>query len=138
MEPLPGTASVIEIIQIIEAITRIFRRYLNIGRVREAWWDISLLQREIGALSQTLEPLQTLLHNQIPTQAGLLEDITKCSATLSRLRDKIDPETTQTLLSRWEFQRWTWPMTANDVTNVIREIERYKSSFWLSLMLSQT
>ncbi|OJJ00339.1 hypothetical protein ASPVEDRAFT_149300 [Aspergillus versicolor CBS 583.65] len=138
MDPLSDTASVIEIIQIIEAITRIFRRYLNVGRVKEVWWDISLLQRQIGALSQTLEPLQTLLHSQIPTQAGLLEDIAKCSATLSRLRDKIDPETTQTLLSRWEFQRWTWPMTANDVTNVIREIERYESSFWLSLMLSKT
>ncbi|KAF9893455.1 hypothetical protein FE257_010767 [Aspergillus nanangensis] len=96
------------------------------------------LQYEISAFSQTLEPLQRLLHNQPPTQGGLLDDITKCSATFSRLRDKIDPKTSQTLLSKWEFQRWTWPMTGKEGTNVIREIERYKSLFWLALMLSQT
>ncbi|KAJ5117442.1 WD40-repeat-containing domain protein [Penicillium atrosanguineum] len=142
MEPLSGEASLIEVIQTTEAISKILRRYINIGRIREGRYDVTRLQDEISALSQPLEPLQKLLHDRIPTQTGpsqgLLDDITKCAATLSRLQDEIEPKATQSLLSRWEFQPWKWPLEEKEAENVIREIKRYNSLFWLSLMLNQT
>lgn len=142
MEPLSGEASLIEVIQTTEAISKILRRYINIGRIREGRYDVTRLQDEISALSQPLEPLQKLLHDRSPTQTGpsqgLLDDITKCAATLRRLQDEIEPKATQSLLSRWEFQPWKWPLEEKEAENVIREIKRYNSLFWLSLMLNQT
>lgn len=142
MEPFSSQSSVIEVIQTREAISKILRRYIIIGRVEQGWYDITRLQDEISALSQPLEPLQQLLHNHHLTQTGpsqcLLDVITKCAATLSSLQDEIEPKATQTLLSRWEFQPWKWPLEYKEVESVIREIKRYNSLFWLSLMLNQT
>ncbi|KAF9893749.1 hypothetical protein FE257_009919 [Aspergillus nanangensis] len=142
MEPVSSESSVIEVIQATEAISKILRRYIIIGRIRQGRYDITRLQDEISALYQPLEPLQKLLHNHHLTQTGpsqcLLDVITKCAATLSSLQDEIEPKATQTLLSRWEFQPWKWPLEHKAVENVIREINRYNSLFWLSLMLNQT
>ncbi|OKO99861.1 hypothetical protein PENSUB_8078 [Penicillium subrubescens] len=70
MEPLSGEASLIEVIQTTEAISKILRRYINIGRIREGRYDVTRLQDEISALSQPLEPLQKVLHDRSPTQTG--------------------------------------------------------------------
>ncbi|KAJ5973878.1 WD40-repeat-containing domain protein [Penicillium waksmanii] len=142
MESLSSATSLIAVIQLTRAITRICRSYLSINKIQEPREYILGLKEEIAALSETLEPLERHLHKQNPTKAStaqnLVENIAKCSAILKSLKDKIDPETTQTLMMKWGFQYLEWPMKVDEVTKIIREIERYKTSFWLSLLLNQT
>ncbi|KAF9886658.1 carbamoyl-phosphate synthase (glutamine-hydrolyzing) cpa2 [Aspergillus nanangensis] len=133
-------ASVIAVIQITGAITQICGSYIS--KVKEARQDILRLQEEIDALSQTLKSLEKLLHNQNSTKPGtsqnLVDNVAKCSSTLTRVRDRINPEATQTPMRKWGLRALKWPMKSEETMKFISEIERYKTLFGLSLLVDQT
>lgn len=137
---LSGTASVIAVIQLAAAIIQICGTYLN--KVKDAKQDINRFQEEVIALTHVLQSLDKLLHGpnsaKITVTQVLVNNITTCSSTLTKLKEKIKPETTQRRMRRWGLQAFKWPLKRSEVDDAISEIERYKAMFVLSLQVDQT
>ncbi|KAJ9267667.1 hypothetical protein DTO195F2_1 [Paecilomyces variotii] len=139
MEPLSSAASVIAVLQLTGAIAQICGSYIR--KVEEARQDILRLQEEVDALSQVLKSLNKILHSTDSTKLvapqDLIENIARCSSTLTVLREKIDPENTQRRMRKWGLRAFKWPLN-REVFKAISEIERYKTLFGLSLLVDQT
>ena len=54
------------------------------------------------------------------------------------LKEKIEPETTQRHMRKWGLRAFKWPLERSEVDDAISEIERYKTTFGLSLLVDQT
>ncbi|BCR82721.1 uncharacterized protein ACHE_10123A [Aspergillus chevalieri] len=139
MDPLSGAASVIAVVQLAAAITQICGTYLN--KVKDAKRDIQRFQKEVIALSCVLQSLHELLHGpnsaKITAAEDLVNNITTCSSTLTKLKEKIEPETMQRRMRRWGLRAFKWPLNRSEVDDAISEIERYKTMFNLSLLVDQ-
>ncbi|ODM21879.1 hypothetical protein SI65_02723 [Aspergillus cristatus] len=140
MDPLSGAASVIAVIQLAAAITQICGTYLN--KVKDAKRDIHRFQEEVIALAHVLQSLDELLHGpnsaKITATQDLVNNITTCSSALAKLKEKIEPETTQRHMRKWGLRAFKWPLKRLEVDDAISEIERYKTMFSLSLLVDQT
>jgi hypothetical protein len=140
MEPLSGAASVIAVIQLTGSIMEICGGYIN--KVKTAKKDIRDLQQEISGLIRVLDMLKELLDRpngtKLTASHALFNDVKKCSSTLTNLKKKIDPETTQKPIRRWGLRALIWPLKRTEVDATISDIERYKSLFSLALQVDQT
>ncbi|RHZ61915.1 mitochondrial 37S ribosomal protein uS2m [Aspergillus thermomutatus] len=98
MEPLSGAASVIAVIQLTGAIAQICGSYIR--KVEEARQDILHLQEEVDALSQVLNSLNKLLNSTNSTKLvasqELIDNIAKCSSTLTALKENRSGNSTET------------------------------------------
>jgi hypothetical protein len=139
MEPLSGAASVIAVIQLTGKIVEICGGYIN--KVKNVKQDILRLQQEIRGLTEVLEMLDNLLRgpdsSTLTTSRKLFDDVTKCSSTLTRLKEKIDPETTQRPLRRWGLRALKWPLERGEVAEAINDVKGYQSLFSLALQVDQ-
>ncbi|KAB8237118.1 uncharacterized protein BDW43DRAFT_297519 [Aspergillus alliaceus] len=140
MEPLSGAASVIAVIQLTGTIIQICSTY--IGKVKDAKEDIIRLQQSIKALAVVLEALNKLLHelkgSELSTSRKLLSDVAYCSSTLTKLRERIDPDSTQKSRRRWTFHALKWPLKRTEVDKAVNDIMEYKTLFSLALEIDQT
>ncbi|KAE8389669.1 hypothetical protein BDV23DRAFT_184267 [Aspergillus alliaceus] len=140
MEPLSGAASVIAVIQLTGTIIQICSTY--IGKVKDAKEDIIRLQQSIKALAVVLGALNKLLHeskgSELSTSRKLLSDVAFCSSTLTKLRERIDPDSTQKSRRRWTFHALKWPLKRTEVDKAINDIVEYKTLFSLALEIDQT
>lgn len=140
MDPLSGAASVIAVIQLTGTIVQICGKYLK--HAKNATQDIQRFQEKIAALAQVLQSLNELVRgstgNKLTATQDLVKNIAKCSSALTRLKKKIDLETTQTGMRKWGFRAFKWPMARSEVDDAIIEIEWYKTTFALSLQVDQT
>ncbi|KAL4887992.1 WD40-repeat-containing domain protein [Aspergillus ambiguus] len=126
MEPLSGAASVIAVIQLTAAIAQICGNYIR--KVDEARQDIIHLQEEVDALSRVLKSLNNLLQStdrmKLGTSDDLIDNLAKCSSTLTILMGKIDPQKTQRRMRKWGLRAFKWPLSHEEVIKAINEIER--------------
>lgn len=140
MDPLSGAASVITVIQLATAITQICGTYLN--KVKDVKRDIHCFQEEVIALAHVLQSLDELLNGpnstKITATQDLVNNITTCSSALAKLKEKIEPETTQRHMRKWGLRAFKWPLKWLEVDDAISEIEQYKTMFSLSLLVDQT
>lgn len=140
MDPLSGAASVIAVVQLTGTIVQICGRYLT--NVKNATQDIQRFREKIATLAQTLQSLNELTsgsngNNFAPTQ-NVVDNIATCSLALTKLKEKIDPETTQRGMRKWGFRALKWPLARSEVDAAITEIEWYKTTFALCLQIDQT
>lgn len=139
MDPLSGAASVIAVVQLTGTIAQICGKYLN--NVKNAKQDIQRFQEKTIALAQVLQSLDELLHRsngiELTATKSLVDNIATCYSALTKLKEKIDPETTQGHMRKWGLRAFKWPLTRSELDDALNEIEGYKTTFSFSLQVDQ-
>lgn len=131
---LSVAASAMTVVQLTGTTVAICQTYLN--NVRNAKQDIQRLQEKIIALAQVLQSLNELLRGSNSTKLtthDLVDNIAACSSALTKLKERIDPETTRRRMRKWGLRAFKWPLTRSEVDDSIGEIEWYITTFWFVL-----
>lgn len=140
MDGLSSAASVIAVIQLTGSLVKLCGSYIQ--EVKNARDEILTLQQAIGGLQGTLQDMQKYLQSSdnriLPTSSRLVSDITHCLSNLRALEAKLDPGNGKTLMRKVGLRAIKWPRKREEVEGVIQNLERYKSSFLLSLQVDQT
>lgn len=138
MDPLSCAASVIAVIQLTGKIAEICGCYIR--KAKNANRDILDLQQKISGLAEVLQMLEKLLHepdgSRLATSRKLFDHVTECSSTLTKVKEKIDPEATRRSIRRL-VGALKWPLEQAEVAEAIGAIDDYKSSFSLALQVDQ-
>ncbi|KAJ6092101.1 NACHT and WD40 domain protein [Penicillium canescens] len=139
MEGISAAASVIGVIQLTGSIVKICCGYLQ--EMKNAREDIIALQRSItgleGILQKLLESFQGRHATQLPTSSLLVNNVTDCLSDLGALEKKIDPGRGKGMMRKIGLRAFKWPLKRTEVDRIIQGLERYKSSFTLSLQVDQ-
>jgi hypothetical protein len=139
MDGLSSAASVIAVIQLTGSLLRLCGGYIE--EVKYARDEIFTLQRAIAGLEGTLQDLQKFLQSNdgkaLPTSSRLASNIADCLSDLRGLEEKIDPGKGKMLMKRFGFRALKWPLKRTEVEGITQNLERYKSSFLLSLQVDQ-
>ncbi|KAJ5135398.1 uncharacterized protein N7515_004676 [Penicillium bovifimosum] len=140
MDGLSSAASVIAVIQLTGTLVKLCGGYIQ--EVKDARNDILTLQRVIEGLQETLQDLQRFLQSNngkaLPTSSRLVSDITDCLSDIRDLEASLDPRKGKKLMRKFGLRALKWPLKRTEVESVIRNLERYKSSFLLSLQKHQS
>lgn len=140
MDLISLTASVIAIIQLTGSLAKICGGY--IGEVRNAQEEILKLCQAITDLEGTLQDLQNCLQSDngetLPTTSRLANSIDHCLSELQKLERRLDPGKRKALMNKVGLRAFKWPLKRGEVENIVKNLERYKSSFILSLQMDQT
>jgi hypothetical protein len=142
MEGLGGAASVIAVIQLADRILTLCGTYAL--SVKDAKRDIDRFTAEVGSLQSVLERVAEMAksdmmklytsHSAVEGLEGIIEG---CQSTLSELEAQLDPRKGHKLMSRFGFRALKWPFKSKDVTNIIKALDRHKSTIILALNLDQ-
>lgn len=139
MDGLSLTGSVIAVIQLTGTLVKLCGGYIQ--QVKHAREEILTLQRAITGLQGTLQDLQSLVESNdrknLPTSSRLVSNITDCLSDLRALETTLEPKKNKTLMRKVGWRALKWPLKRADMESVIESIERYKSSFLLSLQVDQ-
>jgi hypothetical protein len=140
MDGLSSAASVIAVIQLTGSLVKLCGGYIR--EVRNAGEEILTLQRAITGLQDILQDLYNNLQmnnaKALPTSSRLPSDITACLSDLQALEAKLDPGKGKKLVGRIGLRALKWPLKRTEVEDLTQNLERYKSSFLLSLQVDQT
>jgi hypothetical protein len=140
MDGLSSAASVIAVIQLTGSIVKICGSYLQ--EAKDARDQIFALQRTVAGLESILQKLNELLQGpcdaKLGTSSSLVNDISDCLSLLEGLREKINPIRGGRMMKRLGIRALKWPLKHTEVDKAIHDLERYKSSFILSLQVDQT
>ncbi|KAL4990294.1 hypothetical protein BDW68DRAFT_45139 [Aspergillus falconensis] len=140
MDAVSSAASVIAVIQLTGSLVKLCGGYIR--EVKDAREEILSLQRAITGLQETLEDLQKLLRSNnekaLPTSSRLVVSITDCCSDLQALEARLDPGKGKRLMKKVGLRALKWPLKRTEVESVVKNLERYKSSFLLSLQVDQT
>lgn len=140
MDPLSSAASVIALIQLAGRIVKICGDYIQ--EVKNARAEILEVQQAVTDLAGVLRELHVLLQGpngpSLSSSQTLDVPITNCSSTLTALELTIGLRKRNSMMRRLRFQALAWPLKRIEVEKIISKIERYKSTFTLSLQIDQT
>ncbi|KAL4860467.1 hypothetical protein BDV12DRAFT_205020 [Aspergillus spectabilis] len=139
MDGLSSAASVIAVIQLTGSLVKLCGGYIR--EVKDAREEILTLQRAITGLEGILQALQKFLQgtgNALPTSSRLVSDIADCLSDLQALEARLDPGKGTRLMRKMGLRALKWPLKRTDMEGVMKNLERYKSSFLLSLQVDQT
>ncbi|KAJ5936027.1 hypothetical protein N7454_005325 [Penicillium verhagenii] len=140
MDGLSSAASVIAVIQLTGSIATFCGGYIQ--EVKDARNEILALQQAITGLEGTLQDLQKLLQSNngtvLSTSSQLVSNITDCKADLRALEVKLDPGKGKKLMRKVGLRALKWPLKRAEVEGIVQKLERYNSSFLLSLQVDQT
>ncbi|KAJ6070722.1 hypothetical protein N7467_012041 [Penicillium canescens] len=140
MDVISSAASVIAVIQLTGSLVKICGGYIQ--EVKDARDEILTLQRAIVGLQGTLQDLQNFLQcndeKALPTASRLVSNITNCLSDLRALEARLDPGKGKNLMRKVGLRALKWPLKRTEVEGVTQNLERYKSSFLLSLQVDQT
>ncbi|KAJ5890788.1 NACHT nucleoside triphosphatase [Penicillium subrubescens] len=140
MDGLSSAASVIAIIQLAGSIVKFCGGYIQ--EVKDARDEIFELQRTVADLAGILQELKVLLQGpngaKLSSSHTLNDPFTKCHLTLTSLEATVDPGKGKRVIKKLGFRAWKWPLDRIEVKKIIEDLERYKSSFTLSLAIDQT
>ncbi|KAL4958631.1 uncharacterized protein BDV14DRAFT_186338 [Aspergillus stella-maris] len=140
MDGLSSAASVIAVIQLTGSLVELCGGYIQ--QVKHARDEILTLQRAIVGLQGTLQDLQSLVQtnngNTLPTSSRLVGNITDCLSDLRGLETRLDPGKRKKLMRKVGWRALKWPLKRTEVEEVIQNLERYKTSFLLSLQVDQS
>ena len=133
-------AGVIAVIQLTGSLVKLCGGYIQ--EVNDARDEIFTLQRSIAGLQGTLQDLHRLLQskygNNLRTSSRLVNDTTDCVSYLRALEARLDPGKGKNLMKKVGLRALKWPLKRTEVEGVTKNLERYKSSFLLSLQVDQT
>jgi hypothetical protein len=144
MEPISSTASFITLIQLTGSLAKLCGGY--IGKVRNAQEEILKLRKAITDLEGTLQDLRSCLQSDngeiLPTTSRLANSIDHCLSELRKLERRLNPRKMKTLMNtlmnKVGLRALKWPLERGEVENIVKDLERHKSSFLLSLQMDQT
>lgn len=139
MDGLSTAASVIAVIQLTGNIVKICGSYVQ--EVKDARNEILAIQQAVTGLERVLQQLKELLQGPSAPKLSISQtidgDITKCSLSLASLEKKIDGGRRQKGVRRLGLRALGRPLKIAEVEKVVSDLERYKSSFTLCLMIDQ-
>ncbi|OQE10072.1 hypothetical protein PENFLA_c096G05144 [Penicillium flavigenum] len=140
MDGVSSAASVIAVIQLTGSLVKLCGGYIQ--ELKDARDEILSLQRSIEGIQGTLQDLQKFLlggnGKTLPTSSRLANTITDCLSDLRGLETKLDPGKGKKLMRKVGLRALKWPLKRAEVESMIQNLERYKSSFLLSLQVDQT
>ncbi|OQD81053.1 hypothetical protein PENANT_c030G04575 [Penicillium antarcticum] len=140
MEGVSAAASVFGVIQLAGSIVKLCGGYLQ--ETKNAREDIIALQRSITGLEGTVQKLFEFLQGphaiKFPTCSLLVNNVSDCLSDLGALENKINPGRGKSMMRRFGVRAFKWPLKRTEVDRIIQGLERYKSSFTLSLQIDQT
>ncbi|CAI7673674.1 unnamed protein product [Penicillium pancosmium] len=140
MDALSSAASVIAVIQLTGSIVKLCGGYIQ--EVKDAQEEIFILQKAIAGLQDTLQDLHKLLQSNdgmaLPTSSRRVSNITDCLSDLRALEAKLDPGRGNRMMRKVGLRALKWPLKRAELEGVIQNLEKYKSSFVLSLQVDQT
>ncbi|KAJ6118780.1 hypothetical protein N7471_013400 [Penicillium samsonianum] len=140
MDGLSSAASVIAVIQLTGTLVKLCGGYIQ--EVKDARDEILTLQRAIAGLQGTLQDLQRFLQSNhgkaLPTSSRLVSNFTDCLSDIRALEARLDPGKGKKLMRKVGLRALKWPLKRTEVESVIHNLERYKSSFLLSLQVDQS
>lgn len=140
MDGLSAAASIIAVIQLAGSIVKVCGGYIQ--EVKDACDEILSLQKEIQSLQGVLQDLEKFLHSvdkkPLPTSSRLPSIVTDCLSDLQDLEARLGLGTRKKLMKRVGLRALKWPLKRGEVEGIIQNLERYKSSFLLSLQVDQT
>lgn len=138
-EALGLAAGVIAVIDLSAKVASRCSEYY--GNVKNARDDIERLQSEAQGLKATLERLQSLYHG--PNGVKLLESQTlyqgveDCKKQLAQLKTKLEPRTTNRLMSRCGMRALKWPLKSKEVDGIMKKLRNLKDNISFSLQVDQ-
>jgi hypothetical protein len=139
MDGLSSAASVIAVIQLTGSLAELCGGYIQ--QVKDARDEILALERAIASLHGTLQDLQKLVQRNnekaLPTSLQLVSSIADCLSDLRALEARLDPGKGKRLMRKVGLRALKWPLKRKDMEGVIKNLERYKSSFILALQVDQ-
>jgi hypothetical protein len=140
MDGFSSAASVIAVIQLTGSIVKICGSYIQ--EAKDARNQVMFLQRTVAGLESVLHKLRELLQEpcdtKLCTSSSLVNNISDCLSRLEGLKEKIDPVRGKPMMRRLGIRALKWPLKRTEVDKIIQDLERYKSSFILSLQVDQT
>ncbi|KAJ5211729.1 NACHT and WD40 domain protein [Penicillium cinerascens] len=139
MDGISAAASVIAVIQLTGSIVKICGGYIK--EVKDAPKDVVSLQKEVEDLREILEKLSGLIHGthgtKLSTSRALVDGTINCLALLQDLEGKIDPGRGKKAMSKVGLRALKWPLKRTEVERIMKDIDRYKTTFSLSLQIDQ-
>jgi hypothetical protein len=140
MDTVSSVASVIAVIQLTGSLVKLCGGYIR--EVKDARGEILNLQRAITGLQATLQDLQKYLQSDngkvLPTSSQIVPNITDCLSDLQALEARLDSGKGKRLMRKVGLRALKWPLKRTEVEDVVKNLERYKTSFLLSLQVDQT
>lgn len=110
--------------------------------MKDARGEIMILQQTIAGLEGTLQKLKDILQGNngtmLTSSSQLVRSITDCLSDLEALEKKISPGSGSELMRKFGFRALKWLLKRTEIERIIQNLERYKSSFTLSLTIDQT
>ena len=138
-DPLSIASGVAGLITLADVVLE--RTYKTIICCKNAGDDARRLTQEVQTLLGVLKGLHVLeiqVNNSSTFQTKIPADVRhQCQLTLERLRDKLsdaDPRGTTSKLKKIQ-RTLMWPLTCSETDQVLAEIERYKSTFDLTVSI---
>ncbi|KAJ5181974.1 hypothetical protein N7449_012121 [Penicillium cf. viridicatum] len=131
MDGLSVVASIIGVIQLAGSIVKLCGGYIQ---------DVKDARADIIALRQAINSLVSVLDNPnsgLSIKSVLKDDILTCLLTLEALEGKVDMGKGKEAMKKLGLRAVKWPLKRVEVKRVMGDIERYKSSFYLSLQADQ-
>ncbi|KAH1664255.1 hypothetical protein KXX46_005601 [Aspergillus fumigatus] len=140
MDAVSSVASIIAVIQLTGSIVKLCGGYIR--AVKDAREEILDLQRAITGLQGTIQNLQKFLQSNngkvLPTSSRLVTNITDCLSDLQALKARLDAGNGKRLMRKVGLRALKWPLKRTEVEVVVKNLERYKTAFLLSLQVDQT
>jgi hypothetical protein len=140
MDSLSSAAGIIAVIQLTGSLLKLCGGYIR--EVKDARDEILTLQQTIAGLEGTLQDMHKFLQSTdrkaLPTSSRLVRTITDCLTDLCALHTKLDPGRGRKLMRKMGLRALKWPLKHAEMEGIIQKVERYKSSFLLSLQVDQT
>lgn len=138
MDGLAAASSVLAVIQVAGAIAKLCGSYIK--DVKNAREDIIALQQALAGLTGVLEKLSELLQrpgSRLTVTSTLKQNVFSCHSSLKSLEANLDPGTGRKAMTKFGFRALKWPLKRPQVEQVMNDLDRYKSSFTLSLQIDE-
>ena len=138
-DPLSIASGVAGLITLADVV--IERTYKTILTCKNAGKDAQRLLREVQSLLGILKSLHTLelqVNNNTVFRTRIPPDqLHHCQTMLEKLRDKLQCGNTNTAASKMEkaWRTLMWPLTSSETDTILAQIERYKSTFDLTVSM---
>jgi type II secretory pathway predicted ATPase ExeA len=140
MDGLSCAANIIAAVELTGSIVKLCGRF--IAEVKHARDDIIALQRTVTSLEGILQSLKEFLQgcdgSKLSTSSSLVDNINDCVSDLKVLDKKIHLDNKKTLMRKFGLRALKWPLQRPEVDKFVNNLERYKSSFILSMQVDQT
>ncbi|KAJ5629423.1 hypothetical protein N7528_003080 [Penicillium herquei] len=141
MDIVSSISSVIAIVQLAGSLAQLCGGYIQ--KVKGARDEILTLQQSIEGIQGTVSDLERLLSHDpqsLPSSSQLVSTIESCLSDLQGLEAKLDPHGGKgtKMMRKVGLRALKWPLKRGEVESMVQTLERYKSSFILSLQVDQT